>query len=756
MRMGTLYRISNLRGLTRACQDFFEWIRGRNRLAFAITLFLLWTSFSAFGQSAGDYRSVANGNWSNPVIWQYHNGITWTNAGPYGYPGQNAAGAAVQIRHNVTINVSPARSIESLQIDGDMTLNSSGDPDLSVTGNVYLQSDWIWILINIPIPSTFSFGNGNLSIGGSLTLDPACAFTFGTGAFTSTGTIYLDNYLFFPSTFQNNGTATLSNTGAGILDGGGEWTQGTNSTLNYAGSSLNVGTLNASATGNLVNYYRNGTQGIYAPSGNTYHHLTLQGTGTKTSSGNLDINGDLTIAGSAQLNVDTGNDNINLAGDWNITSTNSDPFLQGTQRVTLDGTTAQTITPSTGGETFYGLTIDNSFGASPQVTVSGGNVTVSSVLRMDGGNVNLNGNSITLNSSGTGALNHSSGWMYGGNIARARPGSQSITVGSDHSLFPLGSFSDWRPFYVGQNSNSGTAGVMTVSHTNSTSTSDVNINDNGTIIRRRHNSFWSPTTTGTGGTYVLRAGGTNFGIILLASHLRMATSTGTGVTGNHSGGSGGALWFVNRTNVSRANLNGNNFHLASTDKDDSPLPIELLSFSAQLKNDFVELKWSTSIETNNDFFTIERSSNVEHFEPILQHDGAGTTKELTDYRVIDPSPLYGRSYYRLKQTDFDGKFTYSSVRVIDYKGPEHATLTIFPNPSTGKNLSIKIEGLRDAKQVPIQILNMRGQKVYEKMVFVKTPGVITEDISRQKVLPSGLYIIKAGNTLYLTQKIVIE
>jgi hypothetical protein len=200
----------------------------------------------------------------------------------------------------------------------------------------------------------------------------------------------------------------------------------------------------------------------------------------------------------------------------------------------------------------------------------------------------------------------------------------------------------------------------------------------------------------------------------------------------------------------------NNFHLASTNAGSSPLPIELLSFSAQLKNNFVELKWSTASETNNDFFTIERSTNVEHFEPILKRDGAGTTKELNEYTLIDPSPLYGRSYYRLKQTDFDGQYTYSAVRVIDYDGPEHATLSTFPNPSSGKDLSIRIEGLRDATHVPVTIMNMQGQKVYEKTIDVKTPGVITEEIFQEKVLPSGLYIIKAGNTLYLEQKIVIE
>ena len=136
----------------------------------------------------------------------------------------------------------------------------------------------------------------------------------------------------------------------------------------------------------------------------------------------------------------------------------------------MDGSIAQNLNILSTGITFNNITLDNSFGASPQVTVNGGNLTVSSVLRMDGGNVNLNENTLTLTSTGDGALDHNltsgDGWMYGGSFARARPAGTAINVGIAHSFFPLGSASDWRPFFAGQN-NGTTAGTMTVSHTNS-------------------------------------------------------------------------------------------------------------------------------------------------------------------------------------------------------------------------------------------------------------------------------------------------
>ena len=61
------------------------------------------------------------------------------------------------------------------------------------------------------------------------------------------------------------------------------------------------------------------------------------------------------------------------------------------------------------------------------------------------------------------------------------------------------------------------------------------------------------------------------------------------------------------------------------------------------------------------YFTIERSSDCKKFEPILQKDGAGNSTKTIYYGALDQNPLKGDSYYRLKQTDFDGKTSYSNV-----------------------------------------------------------------------------------------------
>jgi hypothetical protein len=96
------------------------------------------------------------------------------------------------------------------------------------------------------------------------------------------------------------------------------------------------------------------------------------------------------------------------------------------------------------------------------------------------------------------------------------------------------------------------------------------------------------------------------------------------------------------------------------------LPIELLSFSAEVLPGEVLLHWSTATEINNDFFTLERSEDAFAWEIIGQVQGAGTTSQTMHYTFSDRQPLEGLSYYRLKQTDFDGTYEYFAPLPVMY------------------------------------------------------------------------------------------
>jgi hypothetical protein len=115
----------------------------------------------------------------------------------------------------------------------------------------------------------------------------------------------------------------------------------------------------------------------------------------------------------------------------------------------------------------------------------------------------------------------------------------------------------------------------------------------------------------------------------------------------------------------------------------SPLPVELLEFRARKSGEEVICTWITLSEKDNDYFTVERSRNGYYFETVGLVQGAGTTTAISNYSFTDTNPLNGLSYYRLKQTDFDGQYAYSQVESVRFGESESddLQLDIFPNPA---------------------------------------------------------------------------
>jgi hypothetical protein len=95
------------------------------------------------------------------------------------------------------------------------------------------------------------------------------------------------------------------------------------------------------------------------------------------------------------------------------------------------------------------------------------------------------------------------------------------------------------------------------------------------------------------------------------------------------------------------------------------LPITLISFTARaIDNEIVTTHWVTASEVNNDYFTVERSTDAQNWEQVGTVQGAGNSTTTLNYTFIDQAPLSGLSYYRLKQTDFDGTATYSHIEAV--------------------------------------------------------------------------------------------
>ncbi len=149
-----------------------------------------------------------------------------------------------------------------------------------------------------------------------------------------------------------------------------------------------------------------------------------------------------------------------------------------------------------------------------------------------------------------------------------------------------------------------------------------------------------------------------------------------------------------------------------------PLPIELVSFDATVVNGSVVMKWVTASELNNDFFTIERSLDAEKFEVVEIVQGAGTTSLQTSYSTEDKFPYVGKSYYRLKQTDYDGKFSYSNIVLVDVKELAYGVVALYPNPinNTG-TLSISYNS-DSASDVIVTVSDISGRLIKQEAVQV--------------------------------------
>ncbi len=179
--------------------------------------------------------------------------------------------------------------------------------------------------------------------------------------------------------------------------------------------------------------------------------------------------------------------------------------------------------------------------------------------------------------------------------------------------------------------------------------------------------------------------------------------------------------------------------IGSTDER-TPLPITLSFFSATpLSNNQVSLDWQTISEINNDFFSIERSVDALIWETIAIRDGALNSSSEISYSAMDESPYDGISYYRLKQTDFNGDFEYSSMVSVDITN-EKNLVEVYPNPSSSHIIvESNITELGD-----IEIYNVFGENVTRKADFHEINRMmISIDLSD---LSEGIYLVKTDAT----------
>ncbi|MBO3697613.1 T9SS type A sorting domain-containing protein [Roseivirga sp. E12] len=611
------------------------------------------------------------------------------------------------------------------------TLSIAGDYDIS--GGTNDINSGIISFVNMDIT-----GGGTINVA-SPTITSTGIITVTNGTYTSDG---------------NGGTYSYNNISVGAS---GSWvaTSPYDPTIN--GNLANDGTFTGCSTTNGCNYTLTSATG------------TISGSSIMTSMSDFIIND-----GASYTNTNTGGLNIT---DRLATTSGTGTFINGLNGVMLYGgstgnfsitnftasaspntvtynrTSAnQLIEPTTDGF-YHNLTIDKADG----VDVTTNTVfTINGVLTLTAGDFTMGNQNLIIADGATISGGSSTSYIQdsGTGVLRQLYSSAGATLS-----FPMGDADDYSPInsFTISSATFGGSPFLDFSITDAdhpsrdTDNTGAGGDDDGTAAVAFISRFWTVSPSDISGprfnasyTYV-DADVTGTEASMVGTVYR--TPPGEAFLDWHVAGTVNPV--TNTVSITNVDAFGD---LYAMDNTTDRLPIVLLSFDVRLTESTVELEWVTSSEENNDFYTIERSIDGINFSPVLTLAGAGNSEELITYNATDRSPLRGRSFYRLKQTDFNGQFEYSEIRSVFYDGSTQPfEINVYPNPViVNSNLTIKLPSVYVTEYLQLQLIDQFGREANVDHRLVRD-GL---SVSTSGLKP-GIYVIRLTDGSRQTRKKVI-
>jgi hypothetical protein len=528
--------------------------------------------------------------------------------------------------------------------------------------------------------------SANATIGGTLTaqanttVDVNDKTVATTGATTMTGELLIST-----GTYDANGTFTAAGGAVTFTDAGN---------LYLANTVTSLGTFTEDVS--TVTYDQTGDQNVL---GETYHHLVINGSGTKTLGGSIDVNGDLTIS-AGTLAASTYD--ITLAGDW----TNNGTFTHANRKVTFDGAATQEITDGNP-TTFYDLEINNG----TNVIISE-NATVTNVVTFTAGDF-ITSRSVSptylilgtdASVSGVSAASHVNGPM------------QKLTNTTGSFTFPVGDGTSYRSMAIVPSSTDAT--TWTAKYTKASyGTLDVE----APLDHVSSLEYWDLDKSGGANATITLSWDANSAVDenwteLVVAHFKTGTSTW------ESAGNGGGSHTGNATAgtvTSDAWTTFSPFTLASTTAN-NPLPVTLTYLNAACQEEKVNITWQTASELNADYFAVERSTDGYDWSVLGTVRAGGNSTSTLNYQWLDRNPTRSiTSYYRLRQVDFDGvQELYGPISVTCEGNPAVFELEIFPNPAeTSATVLVSWNGATE--EATLLITDMTGKTASSNTIQLK-------------------------------------
>jgi hypothetical protein len=187
----------------------------------------------------------------------------------------------------------------------------------------------------------------------------------------------------------------------------------------------------------------------------------------------------------------------------------------------------------------------------------------------------------------------------------------------------------------------------------------------------------------------------------------------------------------------------------------TPLPIQLTLFEGVCINNKVQINWQTASETNNSNFTIEKSLDAYNWDVIAIVPGAGTSNELLNYSVTDEEANTALHYYRLKQTDFNGKYTYSDIIAVASCLENKFDMAVANNPV--HNLMTVLINANNSQSTSLFVKDVMGRSIIEKEIDINDGNISLKiDVS---TFSNGIYfvgLISGTNSKNIIRKILIN
>ncbi|PHR26783.1 MAG: hypothetical protein COA38_14190 [Fluviicola sp.] len=167
------------------------------------------------------------------------------------------------------------------------------------------------------------------------------------------------------------------------------------------------------------------------------------------------------------------------------------------------------------------------------------------------------------------------------------------------------------------------------------------------------------------------------------------------------------------------------------------LPVELSNFYGLALTEHNAIRWETSSELDNDYFSILRSYDGVHFESIGEVDGIGFSQDLNYYQFNDRDIRSGKVYYQLEQVDINGHRELSELIALDRKAGHEGLIAAYPNPTTGI-ITTEVNGISGSKGV-LSVTNMNGTLIQQKTVY--TTGIEKHQFDLSNYEP-GMYFVR--------------